>query len=172
MRLTTFYRRKNAFQTIKTRTKSSRKIRIFSKGFFHGFGQKFKNFPSFFSRQKNARLIRFTIFYTGKMHFQTIKTRTQTSRKTSIFSKGLVHGFGQKFENFPSFISRQNSQNNTFHHILEGKNVYLGHKNKKLKKSKNWNFSIFPFQAKEARIIRFTIFWKEKKSIQTIKTRS
>ena len=31
-------------------------------------------------------------------------------------------------------------QNNTFHDILKGKNVYLDNKNKKLKKSKNWNF--------------------------------
>ena len=32
-------------------------------------------------------------------------------------------------------------QENVFYDILEWKNVFLGHKNKKLKKSKNWHFS-------------------------------
>ena len=34
-------------------------------------------------------------------------------------------------------ILGKTGQNNTFHDILEGKNVYLDNKNKKLKKSKN-----------------------------------
>ena len=32
-------------------------------------------------------------------------------------------------------------QKNVFYHILERKNAFLGHKNKKFKKSKNWHFS-------------------------------
>ena len=28
-----------------------------------------------------------------------------------------------------------------FYHIVEGKNAFLGYKNKKFKKSKNWDFS-------------------------------
>ena len=32
-------------------------------------------------------------------------------------------------------------QENVFYDILEGKNVFLGSKNKKSKKSKNWHFS-------------------------------
>ena len=38
-------------------------------------------------------------------------------------------------------ILGKTGQNNTSHDILEGKNVYLDNKNKKLKKSKNSNFS-------------------------------
>ena len=38
-------------------------------------------------------------------------------------------------------ILGKTGENNTFHDILEGKNVYLGNKNKNLKKSKNYNFS-------------------------------
>ena len=38
-------------------------------------------------------------------------------------------------------ILGKTGQNNTSHDILEGKNVYLDNKNKKLKKSKNENFS-------------------------------
>ena len=32
-------------------------------------------------------------------------------------------------------------QENVFYGILEGKNAFLGYKNKKFKKSKNWHFS-------------------------------
>ena len=43
-------------------------------------------------------------------------------------------------------ILGKTGQNNTFHDILEGKNVYLGNKNKTLKKSKIWNFLFFLFE--------------------------
>ena len=32
-------------------------------------------------------------------------------------------------------------QENVFHDILEGKNAFLGYKNKKFKNSKNWDFT-------------------------------
>ena len=38
-------------------------------------------------------------------------------------------------------ILGKTGQNNTFHDILERKNVFLDNKNKKLKKSKNWILS-------------------------------
>ena len=65
------------------------------------------------------------------------KNKKLKKREIRIFPKGIVHVFGQKFEHFLSFYSRQTGQNNTSHDILEGKNVYLDNKNKKLKKSKN-----------------------------------
>ena len=37
-------------------------------------------------------------------------------------------------------ILGKTGENNTFHDIQEGENVYLDNKNKKLKKSKNWTF--------------------------------
>ena len=65
------------------------------------------------------------------------------------------------------------------------KNVFLDHKNKKLKKMKNWEFfergqsmvlvsnlkffSIFLFERKQARKIRFTTFQKGKTPFQSIK---
>ena len=42
------------------------------------------------------------------MLFYTIKTRSQTNEKVGIFPKGLVHGFGQNIENFPSFSIEKN----------------------------------------------------------------
>ena len=46
-------------------------------------------------------------------------------------------------EIFPIFFFLGNiGQENVFHIILERKNAFLGYKNKKFKKSKNWHFSI------------------------------
>ena len=42
---------------------------------------------------------------------------------------------------FPFFFLGNESQENIFYDILERKNAFLGYKNKKLKKSKNWHFS-------------------------------
>ena len=42
---------------------------------------------------------------------------------------------------FPSFVFLGNiGQENVFYDILEQKNAFLGYKNKKFKKSKNWDF--------------------------------
>ena len=38
-----------------------------------------------------------------KKLLQTIKQQLKKSRKIGVFPKGLVHGFGQKIEIFPSF---------------------------------------------------------------------
>ena len=43
---------------------------------------------------------------------------------------------------FPTFFFWSNrGQENVFYDILERKDAFLGYKNKKLKRSKNWNFS-------------------------------
>ena len=43
---------------------------------------------------------------------------------------------------FPTFLGGGNiGQENVFYDILERKNDFLGYKNKKFKKSKNWHFS-------------------------------
>ena len=42
---------------------------------------------------------------------------------------------------FQLFYLRNIGQGNVFYHILEGKNAFLGYKNKQFKKSKNWHFS-------------------------------
>ena len=42
---------------------------------------------------------------------------------------------------FPPFLFGNIGQQNVFYDILERKNAFLGYKNKKLKKSKNWHFS-------------------------------
>ena len=68
--------------------------------------------------------------------------------KNWIFPKGLVHGFGQKLVIFPDFYFRENkseksvlNQKKVFYHILDDRNAFVDYKNKKLKQSKNGDFS-------------------------------
>ena len=42
---------------------------------------------------------------------------------------------------FPSFFLGNIDQENVFYHNLQRKNVFIGYKNNKFKKSKNWHFS-------------------------------
>ena len=71
-----------------------------------------------------------------------IKIRKSKSRKIAIFPKGLTHGFGLKNGHFFNFSYLGNiDQENVFYDILERKNAFLGYKNKKLKKSKNCDYS-------------------------------
>ena len=83
----------------------------------------------------------FTIFWHEETPFLAIK-RSWKSRKIDIFPKRLTHGFGPKMVMFPTFFFLGNKGvENGFYDILERKNAFLGYKNKKLKKSKNWHFS-------------------------------
>ena len=83
----------------------------------------------------------FAIFYNEKMPFEAIETRSWKSRKIDIFPNGLTHGFCPKMAIFPTFFLGNIEQENVFYDILERKNAFLGYKNKKFKKSKNWHFS-------------------------------
>ena len=52
---------------------------------------------------------------------------------------------------FPSFVFLGNiGQENVFYDILEGKNAFLGYKNKRFKKSINWDVSTHGFGPKMA----------------------
>ena len=66
-----------------------------------------------------------------------MKTRSSKSQKIDIFPNGLIHGFGQKMDNFPTFFLSNIGQENVFQDILEQKNAFQEYKNKKFKKSKN-----------------------------------
>ena len=47
----------------------------------------------------------------------------------------------KKWPFFQLFFLGNIGQENVFYDILERKNAFLGYKNKKFKKSKNWHFS-------------------------------
>ena len=58
-----------------------------------------------------------------------------------MFPKGLTHGFGLKMAIFPTFLLGKIGQENVFYDNLQRKNAFLRYKNKRFKKSKNWDFS-------------------------------
>ena len=62
----------------------------------------------------------FTRFWNDKMYFQAMKTRSQNSRKSDIFPKGLTHGFGPNMAIFPTVFLGNIGQENVFQDILEG----------------------------------------------------
>ena len=91
---------------------------------------------------KEARIIRFTIFWKGKKVYLDHKNKKLKKSKNQNFSKGYspwVLSKNLKF--FHLFISGKIRQENTSHDILERKNAFLDYKNKTLIKSKNTHFS-------------------------------
>ena len=57
------------------------------------------------------------------------------------YSKGVNPWFSSKNGHFSTFLLESIRQENVFYDILEPKNTFLGYKNTKFKKSKNWHFS-------------------------------
>ena len=82
-----------------------------------------------------------TIFSSEKTLFKAIKTRSSKDRKIDIFPKGLTHGFGRKMAMLSSFFFSQYRPQKCRFDILERRDAFLGYKNKKFKKWKNWYFS-------------------------------
>ena len=67
----------------------------------------------------------------------------------------------QKWPFFWLFFLGNIGQENVFYDILEEKNAFLGYKNKKIKKSKNWDFSkgVNPwFRSKNGHFSKFFFF--------------
>ena len=72
----------------------------------------------------------------------TYKNKKLNKSKNCHFSKGVNPWFCTKKGHFSNFFFSGNiGQENVFYDILERKNAFLGYKNKKFKKSKNWHFS-------------------------------
>ena len=70
-----------------------------------------------------------------------MKTRSLKCWKIEDFPKGLTHGFGPKLAIFRGSFLFNIGLENDFFDILDWKNAFLGSKNKKFQKSKNWHFS-------------------------------
>ena len=109
-----------------------------------------------------------------KNAFLGYKNKKFKRSKNWHFSKGVNPWFWSKNGHFSNFFFLDNiGKENVFYDILERKNAFLGYKNKKFKKSKNWHFSKgvnpwfwskkghfsnFFFKAILARKMFFTIF--------------
>ena len=77
-----------------------------------------------------------------KNAFVDYKNKKLQKSKNWRFSNSVKPWFWSKNDHFFNFVFLGNiGQPNVFYHIVERKNAFLGYKNKKLKRSKNWNFS-------------------------------
>ena len=143
MCLTIFQKEKKLFYTIKNKKLKSPKIGIFPKGLLHGFGQKFENFPSFLLLAKSASKMCLTIFQKGKKVFLDSKIRKSKKLKNWDFSKGVSLWFRSKIGNFSMFLLFfvKIRQESVFKDILGRKKAFSDCKIRKLKKSKNRDFS-------------------------------
>ena len=156
---------RNALLDFKNKSRKSQKIGIFPKRLVHGCGQKLVIFPDFYFRENRPEqyvLNQKKVFYDivhDRNAFLDYKNKKLKKSKNWDFFKGFVHGFGQKLVIFPDFyFLGKIGQKNVFSDILEGRNAFLDLKNKKLKKSKNWDFSktVSPwFWSKIANFFRF-----------------
>ena len=85
-----------------------------------------------------------TVFYDileRKNPFLSYKSNKFKKSKNWHFSKGVNPWFWFKNGHFSNFFFLGNiGEENVFYDILEWKNAFLGYKNKKFKKSKNWQF--------------------------------
>ena len=69
------------------------------------------------------------------------KNKKLKKSKSWHFSKGVNPWFWSKHGHLWNFFLGNIRQVNVFYDILEQKNAFLGYKNKKFKKAKNWHFS-------------------------------
>ena len=76
-----------------------------------------------------------------KNAFLGYKNENFKKSKNWHFSKGVNPWFWSKNGHFGNFFFLGNiGQENVLYDILERKTAFLGYKNKKVKKSKNWDF--------------------------------
>ena len=132
--------RKNAFLDSKNKNFKKSKNWDFSKGLTHGFGEKFAIFPSFLFRQLIGQENVFSDILERENAFQDSKNKIFKKSKNWDFFKGVNPFFWRKIGHFFIFFLGNIGQENVFYDILERKNAFLDFKNKKLKKSKNWDF--------------------------------
>ena len=77
----------------------------------------------------------------GKNAFLSYKNKKFKKSKNWHFSKGVNRWFWSKNGHFSNFFFASIGQENVFYVIRKRKNAFLGYKNKKFKKLKNWHFS-------------------------------
>ena len=114
----------------------------FSKGVNPWFW--FKNgllFPPFFLGNIGQENVFYDILERQNA-FLAYKTKKFKKSKNWDFSKQVNPWFWSENGHFSNFFFFGHiRQENVFYNILERKNAFLGYKNKKVKKSKNWDFS-------------------------------
>ena len=103
--------------------------------------QKWPCYKLFFLRKIEQENVFYDILK-AKTAFLSHKNKKLKKSKNWHFSKRVNSWFWSKNGHFCNFLFLRNlDKENVFYDILEPKNAFLSHKNKKFKKSKNWHFS-------------------------------
>ena len=97
--------------------------------------------PNFFFRKYRPGKCLLRYSRTKKHLSRLQKHKFQKVKKLAFFQRGQPMLLVQKWPFFQLFFLGNIGQENVFYDILERKNAFLGYKNKKFKKSKNWHFS-------------------------------
>ena len=118
----------------------SGKIDFFPLGLTHAYAPKMAIFQIFFLGNKTQENVFYDIL-DRKNAFLGYKNKKFKNSKNWNFPKGVNPWFWSKNGQFSNFFFCNIRQENVFYDILERKNAFLGYKNKKFKKSKNWHFS-------------------------------
>ena len=133
-------KRKNAFLAHNNKKFKKSKNWDFSKRVNPWFWSKIAIFPSFFIANRGQENVFYDILE-RKNAFLSYNNKKFKKSKNWDFSKGVNPWFWSKNGHFPIFFYSKYEKENVFYDILEQKNAFLGYKNKKFKKSKNWDFS-------------------------------
>ena len=113
----------------------------FSKGVNPCFWSENCHFSNFFVLGNIGQENVFYDILERKNTFLRYKNKKYKKSKNWHFSKHVKPWFWFKNGHFFNFFFLGNiGQDNFFYHILARKNAFLGYKNKKFKKSKNWHF--------------------------------
>ena len=135
-------KKKKAFLGHKNKKFIKSKNWHFSKAVNPWFWSKDGHFWKFFLGNIGQENVFYDILKRKNASLGKKKQQVYSGRKIHIFSQGLTHGLGPKMARFSNlFFLRNRGQENVFYDILERKNAVLGYKDKKFKKSKNWQFS-------------------------------
>ena len=133
---------KNAFLGYKNTKLKKSKNWDFSKGVSPWISSKIGHCSIFFFKDNIGQENFFYDILERKNPFLGYKNTKLKKSKNWDFFKGVSAWFWLKIGHFSIFFFKENiGQENVFYDILERKNVFLGYKNTKVKKSKYWDFS-------------------------------
>ena len=132
--------RKNAFLRYKNKKFKKSKNWHFSKGVNPWFWSKNDHYSNQFFLRNIGNENVFYVLLERKNAFLGYKKKKFKKSKNWLFYKGVNSWFLSKNDHYTNLFFLGNiGKENVFHDIPERKNSFLGYKNKKFKKSKNWH---------------------------------
>ena len=134
-------KRKNTFLGYKNMKSKKSKNWHFSKGVNPWFWSKNGQFSNFFFLGNIGQENVFYDMLERENTFLGYKNMKSKRSKNWHFSKGVNPWFWSKNGPFSNFFLANIGQENVFYDILERKNTFLGYKNIRSKKWKNWHCS-------------------------------